>query len=251
MSWDFEDAADRKERVRREIAKRLKRGEMMEVLEAPQGSKKLATTFWGKAWCDHLATYAEYEHRLPRGRSYLRQGNVYNLTIEPGQVSAVVAGSELYETKVRIRPLEKEAWEELVAQCEGQVGSMLDLLAGKLGEGVLKVLTDPEAGLFPRAREIRFDCSCPDHADLCKHAAAVLYGVGVLLDARPELFFTLRGGVGWLRGWVEGTSWRGRIWGLCLGLSWGNSSWFLVLGSLFSVLCSRFSVLCSRFGVGG
>ena len=89
--------------------------------------------------------------------------------------SAVVAGSELYETKVRIRPLEKEAWEELVAQCEGQVGSMLDLLAGKLGEGVLKVLTDPEAGLFPRAREIRFDCSCPDHADLCKHAAAVIH----------------------------------------------------------------------------
>jgi hypothetical protein len=112
MSWDFEDAAEQKKRVQREIAKRLKRGEVMEILEAPQGSKKLATTFWGKAWCDHLATYAEHEHRLPRGRSYLRQGNVYNLRIEPGLVSAVVAGSELYETKVHIRPLEKEAWVE-------------------------------------------------------------------------------------------------------------------------------------------
>ena len=228
MSWDFEDAADRKERVRREIAKRLKRGEMMEVLEAPQGSKKLATTFWGKAWCDHLATYAEYEHRLPRGRSYLRQGNVYNLTIEPGQVSAVVAGSELYETKVRIRPLEKEAWEELVAQCEGQVGSMLDLLAGKLGEGVLKVLTDPEAGLFPRAREIRFDCSCPDHADLCKHAAAVLYGVGVLLDARPELFFTLRSVDG---GELLSAGGRGVMEGLGGGDELGGED----LGALFGI----------------
>ena len=107
-------------------------------------------------------------------------------------MSAVVAGSELYETRVHIKPLKKERWEEIVEACAGQVGSMLDLLAGKLGEGVLKVLTDPEKGLFPEAREIRFDCSCPDHADLCKHVSAVLYGVGVQLDTRPALLFTLR-----------------------------------------------------------
>lgn len=233
MSWDIDDAAEQKERVQREMAKRLKRGEVMEVLEVPQGNKKLVTTFWGKAWCDHLATYAEYEHRLPRGRSYLRQGKVYNLTIEPGLVSAVVAGSELYETKVRIRPLENEVWEALVAQCEGRVGSMLDLLAGKLGEGVLKVLTDPEGGMFPKAREIRFDCSCPDHADLCKHAAAMLYGVGVMLDTKPELFFTLRsvnaeellsaGAKGVVKGLGGGSELEGEDLGALFGIELGGS----------------------------
>ena len=192
MSWDFDEVNEQKARVQRDIAKRVRRGEVFDKLEVPQGSKKLATTFWGKAWCDHLQTYQEYDHRLPRGRSYLRQGNVYQLKIEPGLVSAMVAGSALYETKVHIKPLDPEVWTGLVEACAGQVGSMLDLLAGKLGEGVLRVLTHPEEGLFPQSKEIRFDCSCPDHADMCKHVAAVLYGVGVLLDAQPELFFTLR-----------------------------------------------------------
>ena len=192
MSWDFDEVKEQKASVQREIAKRLKLGETFVKLEAPQGSKKLASTFWGKAWCDHLQTYQEYDHRLPRGRSYLRQGNVYQLKIEPGLVSAVVAGSELYETRVHIRPLSKERWRGLVEHSAGQVGSMLDLLAGRLGEGVLRVLTDSEVGMFPTTREIRFDCSCPDYADMCKHVAAVLYGVGVLLDTQPDLLFTLR-----------------------------------------------------------
>jgi uncharacterized Zn finger protein len=192
MAWDFDEVQEQKARVQRDIAKRVGRGEVFDKLEVPQGSKKLATTFWGKAWCDHLQSYQEYDHRLPRGRSYLRQGNVYQLKIGPGLVSAMVAGSELYETSVHIKPLATEVWQDVVEACAGQVGSMLDLLAGKLGEGVLRVLTDPKAGIFPQSKEIRFDCSCPDHADMCKHVAAVLYGVGVLLDAQPELFFTLR-----------------------------------------------------------
>ena len=192
MAGDFDEVQEQKARVQRDIAKRLGRGEVFDKLEVPQGSKKLATTFWGKAWCDHLQSYQEYDHRLPRGRSYLRQGNVYQLKIGPGLVSAMVAGSELYETSVHIKPLATEVWQDVVEACAGQVGSMLDLLAGKLGDGVLRVLTDPEAGIFPQSKEIRFDCSCPDHADMCKHVAAVLYGVGVLLDAQPELFFTLR-----------------------------------------------------------
>lgn len=192
MERESEEVREQKARVEREIAKRKRQGEAFRRLEAPQGSRKLATTFWGRAWCEHLEAYAAYEHRLPRGRSYLRQGKVYDLEIEPGLVRATVEGAELYETRVRIRRLERERWEAVLRACSGQVGSMLDLLAGKLGEGVLKVLTDSESGLFPGTDEIRFDCSCPDHADLCKHAAAVLFGVGVMLDARPELFFTLR-----------------------------------------------------------
>jgi uncharacterized Zn finger protein len=185
MSWDYEEAQERKERLQREIAKRQKRGEKFEALPAPAGQKKLSTTFWGQAWCRNLESYQVYESRLPRGRSYLRQGKVYNLEIEPGKLSAVVAGSELYDTR--------EQWQQIVESSAGQVGSMLDLLAGKLGDGLMKVLTDPDGGLFPKPKEIRFNCSCPDHADMCKHVSAVLYGVGVLLDTKPELLFTLRG----------------------------------------------------------
>lgn len=193
MSWDYEDARERKERLQREIAKRKKRGEAFEVLSAPAGQKKLCATFWGQAWCRNLESYQQYESRLPRGRSYLRQGNVYNFEIEAGMLKAVVAGSELYETSIHIQPLPKKQWQEIVKAGAGQVGSMLDLLAGKLGDGLMRILTDPQDGLFPKPKEIRFDCSCPDHADMCKHVSAVLYGVGVLLDTKPELLFTLRG----------------------------------------------------------
>lgn len=193
MWWSYEDVEEQKKRVQKEIARRKKRGEVFEPLTAPAGSKKLCTTFWGQAWCRNLEAYQDYESRLPRGRSYLRQGNVYQVEITPGEVSATVAGSELYETRVRIQPLERGRWLEIVKQGAGEVGSMLDLLAGRLGDGLMRVLTDPEGGLFPKPKEIRFDCSCPDHADMCKHVAALLYGVGVMLDQRPELLFTLRG----------------------------------------------------------
>ncbi len=193
MWWSYEDVREQKARVEREIAKRVKRGETFDVLAAPSGNKKLCTTFWGQAWCKNLEAYQEYESRLPRGRSYLRQGKVYNLVIEKGNLSAVVAGSELYETRIEIKPLPPVRWKEIVEESAGQVGSMLDLLSGKLGDGLMRVLTDTERGLFPKPKEIRFDCSCPDFADMCKHVSAVLYGVGVMLDTKPELLFTLRG----------------------------------------------------------
>ena len=192
MWWSDEDVQEQKERVQREIAKRMKRGEKFEALAVPAG-KKLSTTFWGQAWNKNLEAYQVYESRLPRGRSYLRKGNVYDLEITPGKINAVVAGSELYDTEIHIKPLPKARWKEIVAQGSGEVGSMLDLLAGRLGDGLMRLLTDSERGLFPEPKEIRFACSCPDHADMCKHVSAVLYGVGVLLDTKPELLFTLRG----------------------------------------------------------
>lgn len=192
MGWTSEDDVENKQQVQQEIARRQQRGELMDLVKAPAGSKKLCTTFWGQAWCRNLEAYQHYEARLPRGRSYLRQGKVYNLEIQAGEISATVAGSRLYETRILIQPLPQDQWQEIVHQSGGQVASLLDLLAGKLGDGLMRVLTDPEHGLFPKPKEIRFDCTCPDYADLCKHSAAVLYGVGVLLDQKPELLFTLR-----------------------------------------------------------
>ncbi|HET6408132.1 MAG TPA: SWIM zinc finger family protein [Chthoniobacteraceae bacterium] len=193
MSWhSYEDARVTKADVQREIERRRKRGEAFDQLTLSAKGARVATTFWGAAWCHRLETYQDYENRLQRGRTYLRQGNVYDLEIKEGLISAVVAGAALYEVNVRIKPLSKEEWEQFKNDCAGKVSSLLDLLGGNLGEGVLTAITDFDRGLFPQSREIRFSCTCPDHAEMCKHAAAVLYGVGAKLDAAPELFFVLR-----------------------------------------------------------
>jgi uncharacterized Zn finger protein len=194
MAWyEYESAEERKERGQKELTKLQKKGETLVALQAPQGSRKLVTTFWGKAWCQHLEKYSDYEYRLPRGRSYLRQGNVYNLNIEPGAVSANVLGSSMYEVNVKIAPLDPEAWQRIKSECAGKVGSLLDLLSGNLGAGVMTVICERDTGIFPTPKEIKLSCNCPDWADMCKHVAAVLYGVGVKFDMDAALFFRLRG----------------------------------------------------------
>lgn len=192
MSWyQYEEAREQRSDLLRKLERRKAAGERFEPLAVPQGAK-LARTFWGKAWCDHLENHSDYEHRLPRGRTYLRQGNVYNLSIEPGVIRATVLGSRIYEVQISIRPLQRDSWEAFKEECSGEVASLLDLLAGKLGDGVLRAISAPDHGLFPERDEIRLSCTCPDWANMCKHVAAVLYGVGVRLDTAPELFFVLR-----------------------------------------------------------
>ena len=194
MSWvQYEDAYEKKLRLERELKKRAARGEVLEPLKILEGKRKITRTFWGNAWCQHIESYHDYENRLPRARNYLRQGNVFNLSVEPGKLRAQVAGSTLYDVEVTIQSLAADAWREIQQACAGQVGSLLDLLSGQLGSGVMAVIADKERGLFPGPREIRFNCNCPDYASLCKHSAAVLYGVGVKFDADPSLFFRLRG----------------------------------------------------------
>jgi uncharacterized Zn finger protein len=68
----------------------------------------------------------------------------------------------------------------------------VQLLQGRFSKGVMERLCRQDTGLFPRPSEIRFTCSCSDYASMCKHIAAVLYGVGARLDENPELLFRLR-----------------------------------------------------------
>ena len=194
MAWfQYESVHEKRERMERELKKRSARGEVLEPLEIPAGKRKIAHTFWGKSWCEHIESYRDYENRLPRARSYLRQGSVFNLTVEPEKIRAKVAGSTLYDVEITIKPVAQEDWVGIQRACAGQVGSLLDLLSGQLGSGLMEVISNKERGLFPSPREIRFNCSCPDYASLCKHSGAVLYGVAVKFDADPALFFRLRG----------------------------------------------------------
>ena len=156
-------------------------------------TKKIATTFWGKAWCDNLEAYSDYENRLPRGRTYVRNGSVIDLQITNGKVEALVQGSNLYKIAIGFQPLAPKCWMNFKARSAGKVTNLLDLLQGRLSKEILADLTAKGAGLFPAPKEIELGCSCPDWADMCKHVAAVLYGVGARLDEKPELFFTLRG----------------------------------------------------------
>jgi uncharacterized Zn finger protein len=177
----------------RELAKLLKKSKRTpEPVLLTSGRRHVATTFWGKAWCENLERYADFANRLPRGRTYVRNGSVLDLAIGKGQVDAYVAGSELYMVRIGIKPLVKTRWRRVVSRCTGRIGSLVGLLRGELSADVLSVLCDGKEGLFPEPREISLDCSCPDSAEVCKHIAAVLYGVGSRLDQKPELFFVLR-----------------------------------------------------------
>lgn len=155
--------------------------------------RAIAASFWGKAWCDNLERYLDFANRLPRGRTYVRNGSVIDLRTSQGAIDAQVSGSDLYRVEVRITALAPARWQKLVSECSGAIGSLLELLRGQFSNGVMQVLTKPESGLFPAPKEMQFTCSCPDYARMCKHVAAVLYGVGARLDHEPELFFTLRG----------------------------------------------------------
>jgi uncharacterized Zn finger protein len=155
---------------------------------------KVATLpFWGKSWCTNLERYSDYENRLPRGRTYVRNGSVVDLQIVKGQVSAVVSGSVLYEVAITIAPVTATRWKAICRDCAGTIDSLVELLQGRLSKGVMDRVCREGDGLFPAPKEIKLYCSCPDWAGMCKHVAAVLYGVGARLDERPALLFTLRG----------------------------------------------------------
>ncbi len=186
----YVSAAERRLRAVREAQKLRKKGSPVEpvVIEG----RRIASTFWGKAWCDNMESYRDFESRLPRGRSYARNGSVLDLQIAPGKVAALVSGSSLYRVAIDITQLSNKKWEAIRADCAGGIDSLVELLQGKLSKAVMERLCRQDAGLFPRPSEIRFSCTCPDFASMCKHVAAALYGVGARLDHKPELLFRLR-----------------------------------------------------------
>jgi len=183
--------ARRRTQAKREVEKLRKKGNDIQPVEID--GRSIARSFWGKGWCTHLESFGDYSNRLPRGRSYVRNGSVCHLSIHMGKVEAMVFGSELYRVSVDITPLKKRKWNTLKQRCTGKIGSLIELLQGKLSEEIMSTVIDRQSGLFPRPGEIRYQCDCPDWADMCKHISAVMYGIGARLDTAPELLFLLRG----------------------------------------------------------
>jgi uncharacterized Zn finger protein len=195
MGWygdyrPYVSVAQRRREAQREVEKRRKKG--LDVQPIVIEGRVIAATFWGKAWCENLESYSDFENRLPRGRTYVRNGSVVHLEVRPGRISALVSGSELYSVEITISSLPDPHWKRVKSECAGQIGSLVELLQGRLSRSVMDVVTRRGGGLFPKPAEIKMKCSCPDWAGMCKHVAAVMYGVGARLDDKPELLFLLR-----------------------------------------------------------
>lgn len=196
MAWyqewkPYVSVAERRRRAMKKMSALRKKGVDVQPIEIT--GRQIAKTFWGEAWCNHLESFSDYENRLPRGRTYVRNGSVCHLEVDKGKIEAKVSGSELYTVRIAIKTLPAKKWKAVKQRCTGQIGSLLELLQGNLSDQVMQVVTDRQKGLFPLQGEISLDCSCPDWATMCKHVAAVLYGVGARLDHKPELLFKLRG----------------------------------------------------------
>jgi uncharacterized Zn finger protein len=183
--------AERRRRAEQKLKKMLKKGETAAPVSIE--GLKIAKSFWGQSWCTNLESYSDYANRLPRGRTYVRNGSVVDLQIAKGEITAMVAGSELYRIKIAIAPVVAARWKSICRDCAGSIDSLVELLQGRIAKGVMDRVSRKDDGLFPAPREIKLSCSCPDWADMCKHVAAAMYGVGARLDHKPELLFVLCG----------------------------------------------------------
>src|SRR5712691_9796523 len=193
MSWyewrPYVPVAERRRQAQSKLKKLKKKGQSVSPVTIE--GRTIAKSFWGQSWCSNLERYSDYESRLPRGRTYVRNGSVVDLQIAKGEVSAFVSGSELYKIKIAIAPVAAKRWKSICRDCAGSIDSLVELLQGRLAKGVMDRVCRDGDGLFPSPDEIKLSCSCPDWADMCKHVAAALYGVGARLDEQPELLFRL------------------------------------------------------------
>ncbi|MBA1334415.1 MAG: hypothetical protein HPY66_2264 [Firmicutes bacterium] len=190
--YEYVTVAQNKAKAQKSLEKLRKKNP--DIAPVIINGRNIAKTWWGKTWNDNLERYSDYSNRIGRGRSYVRNGAVLDLKITPGKIAALVQGSRAkpYQVDIAIEPLSKNTWDTIAKACEGKIDSLQELLEGKFPKALAELFTAQGKGLFPAPKEISFDCSCPDWATMCKHVAAVLYGVGARLDENPALFFVLR-----------------------------------------------------------
>lgn len=157
-------------------------------------SKKVSQTWWGKAWNENLNRYCDYANRLARGKRYVRGGAVFDIKIQAGRIEGYVGGSgnKTYHVEIHIDAGKIDGLLEVIKLHDVQITTIQDLLDGNFPVALKDILLDKKRGLFPSPQEIHIHCTCPDYAIVCKHVAALLYGVSVKLDEDPSLFFLLR-----------------------------------------------------------
>src|SRR5579872_3354916 len=149
-SWGWKPyvpVAERRRKAAREMEKRRKQGHAVSPVLIE--GRAIVQTFWGKAWCQNLERYSDFANRLPRGRTYVRNGSVIDLQIAPGQIRALVSGSKIYRVTVTVTPVGKARWKSVCRDCGGAIDSLVELLQGKLSQGVMERICRQTTGLFP------------------------------------------------------------------------------------------------------
>ena len=159
-------------------------------------ARQFGHTWWGQAWIDALEGRADLDpNRLPRGRTYARHGHVNRVELEPGRITALVRGSRVlpYRVTIGVRTFDDDEWDRLIGAVAARAGHAAALLDRELDPDVVTEARAARVEILPAAGDLHPRCSCPDHADPCKHAAAVCYLVADAVDDDPFTLFTLRG----------------------------------------------------------
>ena len=152
-------------------------------------------TWWGQEWLNSL-THIDYENRIPRGAAYARKGAVTDIKIDGGLIKAKVQGTQRtpYRVEIKVPQVDAEHVARLVDELSEQPLLVSKLMNHELDPQVMTIARKVGIRLFPESwRDLDMRCSCPDWALMCKHVAAVLYGIGTRFDRDPLLFFELRG----------------------------------------------------------
>jgi uncharacterized Zn finger protein len=196
MSWGYDyykkpSVAQQRAKAQKQLAKLRKT--KPDISPVTIEGNKIAKTWWGTAWCKNLERYADFSNRIGRGRSYIKNGFVFDLNISEGLITALISGSSVYTVTIKIDKLPAKKWKPIADSCAKRIDSLAALAEGKFPEEFGEIFMRQGDGLFPSPKEIHMDCSCPDWATMCKHVAAALYAVGARLDTDPLLFFSLRG----------------------------------------------------------
>lgn len=152
-------------------------------------------SWWAKRWLAVLESL-DLGGRLQRGRAYARGGQVIDLAIGSGLVTARVQGSrpKPYDVTIRVVPLAPAEWRRVAKVLSGEASFLARLLAGEMPNDIERAFEKAKVSLFPtRITDLATSCSCPDVSNPCKHIAAVYYLLGEEFDRDPFLIFRLRG----------------------------------------------------------
>jgi len=145
---EYVPVAKRKENAKKLIKKLQKKGKNLQPVSIE--GLIIAKSFWGKSWCTYLETMNDFDNRLPRGRTYARNGSVIDLSIKPGLIQAKVSGSEIYDIKIKVKQMGQKPFKKIISKCRGEISSLIDLLSGKFSKGIMTIIADDKTGLFPK-----------------------------------------------------------------------------------------------------
>lgn len=158
-------------------------------------SHKIGRKWWSDKWLSVLES-AEWESRLNRGLNYAREGQVFDLKISPGLITAKVQGTRTkpYIIKIKLEVFTDDTWNKVLSVMSSRASYIAKLITGEMPLNIEEVFFSSGVKLFPEdTDEIKSECTCPDKTNICKHVAAVYFVFADEFNRTPFRIFQLRG----------------------------------------------------------